>query len=194
MTIEIRNARVEDIPHLARVAIQAFGGYAEVMYEGAIPGRTVQQIMEHRFSRAGTTSSIRNSRVAEENKTVLGGLHAFPMDLADHDPEDLVIPEDRHPFFAPFDHLQAGGSYYINAVAVYPQFRGRGIATRLLERAEAEAIAMSFDRISLHVFAENIAALQLYKRIGYREVARQTVVPHPSLRYCGDLLVMTKKL
>ena len=107
MAIEIRRARVEDIPHMAYVAIQAFGGYAEVMYEGVIPGRTVQQIVEHRFSRSGATSSIRNSTIAEEDGAVLGGLHAFPMDLETNDPEDLLIPADRYPLFAPFEHLHA---------------------------------------------------------------------------------------
>ena len=194
MTVNIRNARVEDIPHMAYVAIQAFGGYAEVMYEGAIPGRTAQQIVEHRLSRGATTSSISNSRIAEDNGTVLGGLHAFPMDLSENDPQDLLIPEDRYPVFAPFEHLHANGSYYINAVAVYPQFRGQGVGTELMEKAEAEAVAMSFDYASLHVFAENANAVQLYEKIGYREFARQPVVHHPSLRYGGDLLVMTKKL
>ena len=194
MTVKIRKARVADIPHMAYVAIQAFGGYAEVMYEGAIPGRTVQQMVEHRFSRGGTTSSISNSRIAEDDGTVLGGLHAFPMDLSEDDPQDLLIPEDRYPVFAPFEHLHVDGSYYINAMAVYPQFRGQGIARQLMEKAEDEAVAMNFDHASLHVFAENANALQLYERIGYREFARRPVVRHPSLQYGGDLLVMTKKL
>ena len=110
MAVAIRNARVADIPHMAYVAIQAFGGYAEVMYKDVVPGRTVQQIMEHRFSRSGTTSSITNSRIAEDSGTVLGGLHAFPADLVADDPVDLLLRKDRDPVFTPFEHLHADGA------------------------------------------------------------------------------------
>lgn len=194
MAVKIRKARVEDIPHMAYVAVQAFGGYAEVMYDGAIPGRTVTQIVEHRFSRGGTTSSISNSRIAEDNGTVLGGLHAFPADSAADDPGDILIPEDRYPVFTPFEHLHADGSYYINAVTVYPEYRGLGAARLLMEKAEAEAKNQNFADVSLHVFAENLGAVLLYKKLGYREFARQPIVDHPSLRYSGDLLLMTRKL
>lgn len=194
MTVEIRNACVADIPHMAYVAIQALGGYAEVMYEGAIPGRTVQQIMEHRFSRGGTTSCISNSRIAEDNGTVLGGIHAFPADLAADDPRDLLIPEDRYSVFAPFEHLHADGSYYVFAVAVYPEYRGQGVARMLMEQAEAEARDQGFTDMSLHVFAENVGAVRLHENLGYHEFARQPVIHHPSLRYSGDLLLMTRKL
>ncbi len=194
MAIEIRRARVEDIPHMAYVAIQACGGYAEVMYEGVIPGRTLEQIVEHRFSRPGATSSFSNSRIAEDGGTVLGGLHAFPMDLMADDPVDPLIPEERFYIFAPFEHLHAEGSYYINAVAVYPQFQGRGIGRQLITEAESEAMAKAFEEISLHVFAENVRAVQLYESLGYRESGRQPVVHHERLRYSGDLLLMTRKL
>jgi len=179
---------------MAYVAIQAFGGFAEVMYDGVIPGRTVQQIVEHRFSRSGATSSISNSLIAEDEGVVIGGLHAFPADLSAEDPEDLLVPEDRYYAFEPFERLHAHGSYYINAVAVYPQYRGRGVARQLIERAEANAVAQAFAEASLHVFAENVSAVQLYERLGYREAARQSLVDHPSLRYPGDLLLMTRKL
>jgi len=194
MTVEIRNARVTDIPHMAYVAIQAFGGYAQVMYEGVIPGRTVQQIMEHRFSRSGTTSSITNSRIAEDSGTVLGGLHAFPADLTAHDPPDLLIPKDRDPVFAPFEHLHADGIYYINAVAVYPEYRGNGVARLLIEEAQSEARDQNYTNMSLITFAENVVVVRLYNNLGYREFARQPIVHHPSLDYSGDLLLMTREL
>ena len=194
MDVDIRPARAEDIPHMARFAMLAFGGYGEVMYEGVIPGRTAQQLMEHRFARAGTTSSLRYSRVAEGRRAVLGGLHAFPADLAAEDPEDLLIPEERYPVFEPFKHLDAAGSFYVNILAVYAEHRGRGIAWRLMEAAESEAKAGGFKTVSLIVFAENLGAMKLYEGLGYREAGRAPVVPHPSLDFGGDLLLLTRRL
>jgi len=78
--------------------------------------------------------------------------------------------------------------------AVYPRFRGRGVASALLKSAEAEAVAQGFDRASLYVFAANATAAQLYERRGYRAAGRCPLVPYPSLRYDGDLLLMTKTL
>ena len=194
MSIEIRRARVDDIPHMAYVAIHAFGGYGEVMYEGVIPGCTLEQIMEQRFSSPGATSNFSNSRIAEDGNTVLGGLHAFPMDLMVDDPKDSLISDERLYVLEPFEHLHAEGSYYINAVTVYPEYRGRGIGRQLIIRAEAEAMANAFEEMSLHVFAENVGAVGLYESLGYRESGRRPVVHHERLRYGGDMLLMTRKL
>ncbi len=194
MTTAIRPAREADIPHMAFVTTQAFGGYAEVMYEAAVPGRSVEEIMRARFFRDGATSHFVNSRVAEEAGAILGGLQAYAMDLLENDPDDTLIPKDRYGFFEPFDYLHADGSYYVNAVAVYPRYRGRGVARLLMRAAEADAVAQGFGEISLNVFAENAGAVGLYRKLGYREVARRPVVPHPRLLFGGDLLLMTRRL
>lgn len=194
MVLEIRHARVEDIPHLSWVLIQAWGGCADVMYKDVIPGRTLEQIVEHRLSRSGTTSGLGNSRIAADGETVMGGLHAYPMDLAEQDPPDPLIAEERSYVAEPFRRMHADGSYYIDAVAVYPEYRGRGIARRLMEEALAEAAAMGFDEVSLYVFAENRRAVRLYEFLGYREAAREPVVYHPDLKYGGDLLLMKKNV
>lgn len=40
------------------------------------------------------------------------------------------------------------------------------------------------------VFEQNAGAKRLYERHGFREVARRPVVPHESIRYTGDALLM----
>ena len=192
MAIEIRPARVAEIPHMAAFAMDAFNGYGEVMYAGVIPGRSAAALTEHRFSRAGTTASLAHSRIAEQDGVVLGGLHAFPADAGAGEPPDPLIPEARYAVFAPFERLHAPGSYYVNIVAVYPEWRGQGVARRLLAAAEAEAAAQGLGALSLTVFEDNAPALRLYRRLGYTEAARAPVVPHPHLRYGGDLLLMVK--
>jgi len=46
--------------------------------------------------------------------------------------------------------------------------------------------------MSLVVFEQNRDALRLYQRHGYREVARESIVPHPLIRLTGDALLMVK--
>ena len=77
-------------------------------------------------------------------------------------------------------------------MAVYPEFRGQGVARLLMEEAESEARHQNYTEVSLIVFAENVAAFRFYENLGYREFARQPVVHHPSLQYSGDLLLMNR--
>jgi len=194
MSTIIRRAGIADIPHLATFNIAAWGGVADIVYENAIPGRTVQEIIEHRFSRSNATSSHVNGWIAEHEGAIAGGLHAFPMDNEGNDPEDVLSNPDYQEIVAPFNHLHVPGSFYIEIVAVYPTYQGRGVARQLIEVSEADAAANGFEVMSLHVFDENVGARHLYESLGYREAGRCPLVNHPSLEYGGDLLVMTHQL
>jgi ribosomal protein S18 acetylase RimI-like enzyme len=57
--------------------------------------------------------------------------------------------------------------FYVSNVAVYPDFRGRGAGTLLLERAEKRARAAGSAAIVLDVETDNLPAIRLYQRRGY---------------------------
>ena len=194
MQFSIRPATVADIPHLAYTLLEATGGLVEAVYEGAIPGRESHLIVEHLYSRPETTTAFTNCRVAESEGRVLGCVHAFPMDAIGEGPADPLVSPDRFHLFEPFEHLHADGSYYLMALATYPEFRGMGVGRRLLAHAESDAKAKGFRETSLHVFAQNEGAVRLYEALGYRERARHPVVAHPKIRYGGDFLLMTRTL
>ena len=63
-------------------------------------------------------------------------------------------------------------------------------AFRLMKLAEAQAIAKGFAKLSLIVFEQNVKAKQLYERLGYREIAREVIVPHPLIHYSGDAILI----
>ena len=62
------------------------------------------------------------------------------------------------------------GEYFINNVAVLPDFQGRGVGTRLLAFAEGKAKSAGLGICSLCVEIENVGARSLYERLGYRMV------------------------
>jgi len=62
------------------------------------------------------------------------------------------------------------GEYFVNSIAVLPEFRRQGIATRLVTLAETRARQHGLDRCSLSVEVDNDAACSLYERLGYRIV------------------------
>ncbi|HXQ79122.1 MAG: GNAT family N-acetyltransferase [Thermoplasmata archaeon] len=63
---------------------------------------------------------------------------------------------------------------YVVGVATDPEYRGRGIASQLLERLRVEAVRLHRTWITLDTETENETALRVYRRAGYREIGRFT--------------------
>lgn len=59
------------------------------------------------------------------------------------------------------------GELFVEAFAVSPRERNRGIGTRLLRHAEAHAIEKGYQSIGLEVTDSNHAAIRLYSRLAY---------------------------
>ena len=64
--------------------------------------------------------------------------------------------------------------YYLANMAVFPDFRGRGIGSALLGHAEEKARRAGLKKCSLIVDTENPAARRLYERCGYKIVFTKT--------------------
>ena len=60
------------------------------------------------------------------------------------------------------------GVFTVDALAVHPSFRGWGVGTALLERAEEAARSQGKATMALGVLGDNAGAIRLYERHGYR--------------------------
>lgn len=79
---------------------------------------------------------------------------------------------------------------YITNVAVFPQFRGNGVATALLNRIFAFAREKRLAFVSLEVRASNEEAIRLYGKLGFKpEGRRRDFYRNPR----EDALIMTKR-
>lgn len=136
--------------------------------------------------------SYRNCTVVERADAVVGKLLTFPM-AARAEPAPPP-PYDGSDVFAPYRYLEAPGTWYVCGVALYPEHRGQGIGSRLMALAEEQARTRGHDRISLVAFEQNAGSVRLYHRLGYAEVARAPIVPHPLIHCRGDALLMVKSL
>lgn len=58
--------------------------------------------------------------------------------------------------------------FVVDSLAVDPAYRGRGVGTALLQKAEERARSMGKRTMSLGVVGENEGAIRLYERQGYR--------------------------
>ena len=59
------------------------------------------------------------------------------------------------------------------SIAVSPNSVGRGVGRRLLQAIEDEARRRGASRLHLEVRADNVSAIHLYERMGYRRVGRR---------------------
>jgi ribosomal-protein-alanine N-acetyltransferase len=57
---------------------------------------------------------------------------------------------------------------HINQLAVWPELRGRGLGTQLIEAVIAEAAHLGATELTLEVRASNEPALRLYDRAGFQ--------------------------
>ena len=123
---------------------------------------------------------------------VAGGIHAFPWEDIAEFPPDPLVPEERYAMAdEALRNLPAPGTYYVHALAVYPEFRRKGIASTLMSLGFKHAAEKGFAECSLYVFAENVGAVAFYNKDGFKEAGRYTVTEHPLLYFSGDMLLMT---
>jgi len=183
-----RAARKEDCGIIAALYSISSDGVADYVWTKlAEPREDILTVGRRRYEREDSVFSYRNCTVVESEGNIIGMLVAFPMHV---DPSQ----EESDPVLAPYSKLEEDNSYYICGMALFPEYRGRGIGTRLLALAEEHARDRGFKKVSLIVFEQNTGAKQLYDRAGYEEVSREAVYPHPLIHYTGDAILMVKEV
>ena len=188
--VRLRPARKSECRTIARLYALSSDGVSEYVWSReAAPGEALLDVGRRRYERETSLFSYKNCTLATLDETVLGMMVAFPVTARDAPPAP-----DPDPVLAPYAKLEACPSYYVCGVAVFPEYRGRGIGERLMALAEERARALDFHQLSLVVFEKNTGAKRLYERLGYRERAREAIVPHPLIRCTGDAVLMVKAI
>lgn len=133
-----------------------------------------------------------NATVAEEDGSIMG----MVLDYLQPNPYDTDGMEDLPDVIRPLIELEAlePGSWYINAIATYEKYRGRGVASALLAASEKSALQVAADRLSIIVAGKNAGACRLYRKLGYTDKAARAIVTYPGCEYDGDWLLMVKKI
>ncbi|MAN78998.1 MAG: GNAT family N-acetyltransferase [Rhodospirillaceae bacterium] len=188
--ILFRDAEQDDAREIAALYRLAAGGVADVIWDALKePGEDIVDAGARRYAREGADFSYQNCAIAECRGRPVGLLHAYPMQSdPDFDPASL------DPVLRPYAALEEEDSYYIAGIALKPDFRGRGMGTKMLRLAELRAFTRGLNKLSLIAFEENTASIRLYERLGYKEADSRDVVPHPFIQYDGRALLMVKTL
>ena len=190
---DIRPARKSDATAMAALVDIAGHGLPAYMWSRMKePGQSVLEFGRARAARDTGAFSWRNAHVLEAGGEVAALLVDYPLD----DPYVIGDLNEMPDFIHPMVRLeaQAPGSWYVNVVAAFPEFRGKGFGARLLALSEDRARAGNIATMSIIVAGENSGAVRLYSRTGYREVGREPVVEFPGCPHGGDWVLMTKEL
>lgn len=170
----IREAQASDAAHLVRFINMAADDLPLHFWRRSVgPDGDPWALGRERAARETGNFSYRNAWLAEVDGQVAACLLGYPAE-----DEPGPIDPDTPPIFVPLLELEAmaPGSWYLNVLATYDQFRGQGCGSALLARAEEIARAQGHKTISLIAEDTHQDALRLYRAKGYREVARRPVV------------------
>lgn len=180
----IREAKASDAEHLVRFINMAADDLPLHFWRKSVGAeRDPWDYGRERAARETGNFSFRNAWLAEVDGAVAACLLGYPAE-----DEPGPIDPDTPAIFVPLLELEAlaPGSWYLNVLATYDQYRGKGLGSALLAYAEDVAQRAGCKSISLIAEDTHLDALRLYAAKGYREVARRPVVK-------GDWLVDAKE-
>jgi ribosomal protein S18 acetylase RimI-like enzyme len=179
--MNIRSARIEDSPAAAELISETMEGFGDAVLGFGDRQRSIKAIGKF-FAKTGNRFSHRSTFMAEFMNQTAGLLLAFPgKDLG-----KLTLPMAYQIWsiyslrevlkLAALAPKAATGEearpdeFYIAHLAVFPQFRQRGIGRALLAYADELGLKAGFTKCSLCVDVDNPAAQKLYLSSGYRIV------------------------
>ena len=187
-----RPATVDDATVLAELINYAGEGLPLYLWsQMAEPGEAAWDVGRRRAAREEGGFSYRNATIIEHDGQCAGCLIGYEIpDSAE------PIPDDMPAIFLPLQELEnlAPGAWYINVLAVRPQFRSKGLGAKLLALAEETAQGLGKRGMSVIVSDANLGAHRLYKRFGYDERARRLMVKENWENEGRSWVLLTKNL
>jgi ribosomal protein S18 acetylase RimI-like enzyme len=190
LTPPIRAATPDDAAALADFVHFASEGLAlRVWSKLAGPGGDAWAIGRERAGRETGSFCYRNAFVLEVGGAAAAGLIGDPLPNA-----PVAIAPELPATFVPLQELEnlAAGSWYVNVLAAYPEHRGKGLGTALLDLAQAVALKLGRPGLSIIVSDANGGARRLYERCGYREAGRRQMLKDDWINPGTHWVLLTK--
>ena len=161
-----RPARKADADALAELVNFAGEGLPVYLWSGmTADGQSVWEVGRERAEREAGSFSYRNAIVREDAGRVTAALIGYPLAST----PDPTAYNDMPAMFVPLQQLEdlAPQTWYVNVLAAYPDYRGRGIGSELLTIAVRLARRAGCRGLSIIVSDANTGARRLYERAGY---------------------------
>jgi len=188
-----RVARPEDAFSMAKLVDIAGEGLPFYLWTGmASDGQSPWDVGQERARRESGGFSYRNTIVREYSGQVVASLVGYSLDDEPQPTDYSNMP----PMFVPLQELEdmAPGTWYVNVLATFSEFRGKGYGSELLSLAEAIARECAKRGLSIIVADTNTRARSLYERLGYREQAQRPMVKEKWQHPGENWILLLKKI
>ncbi len=166
--VTIRDARKEDAPFLAECILAGFhfSDFDEMVSDDM--SDTLERLTECEACE-DTLYSFTKTRVAEVDGTPAGALLSYPGELY-LELRDKTFREYWPAFFT--EHPESDpetdpGEYYLDSLAVHPDYRKQGIGKALLEDGIIKGASQGFKRISIIAETEYPHLIRYYESLGF---------------------------
>ncbi len=169
--LTFRPATADDVPFLARVIMETSDGIVQHVVTGLIPFRKPEEIFAMVIAREGSHFHVSNMVVAEQAGKIVGMLFAYSADQQEIPTVmEKMLPKKKLEPVRPILTAAVPDTLYINTLWVDPEMRGQGVATALIDYANVWAKDKNLKGLSLHCWADNEGAIQLYSKHGFKPV------------------------
>lgn len=188
-----RKGTRNDVVALTELVNFAGKGLPLYLWEkSAEAGETGWDVGRRLAARAEGKFSCTNALVAEIGGTCVACLIGYPQHSGPEAIDDAKVP----PIFVPLRELEdiAPDSWYINTLAVFPEYRRRGLGSRLIALSEGMAREAGERYMSLIASDNNESAIRIYRRLGFRIVAMREMVKEQWPSEGKQWMLMTKAL
>lgn len=180
--ITIQPSQINHIPDIVKLITIAMTPDCCLHYAG--PGRTIEDfahVLQHLATMEQSQYSYRNTLVAlTDENNVAGCCTAYDGARLHHLRQAFfhTMEQKLNRRFDTFDDETQPGEFYIDSLAVYPQFRRQGIATALLQATIKQAQTLNLPT-ALLVDQNNPHALSLYTSLGFLNTGQTHWGGHP---------------
>ena len=173
----IRKATINDAPLIAKAVAMAIGDET-ILHNYA--GENYLEVFTTIAQTPNTQYSYTNALIAETTNAQAIGV------VIGYDGAKLHTLK-QHTLKIVFDHTHHTPTiadeadtdeFYIDTIAVLPQFRNNGIGQNLLKTICNEALSQQHQRIGLIVDLTNPKAEKLYTSIGFKHIGYKTFFTH----------------
>jgi ribosomal protein S18 acetylase RimI-like enzyme len=174
--IQIRPAQPTDAEIAAPLLYSAYT-HVLTAYPLAEEENGFLQRLEYFFPLEGNRFSYRYTIIAEYEHQVAGLILSFAgsEELQLNATIEQQFQHSSSGFRRRLEREAADDEWYIDALAVFTNWGGKGIGAQLLLAAEQEATKHNYKKMALNVAKDNDRAFRLYQRLHYH-VAGETIL------------------
>ncbi|GGI42441.1 GNAT family N-acetyltransferase [Mammaliicoccus stepanovicii] len=133
---------------------------------------TILNVIEQSIVEGNHRNNYQNIHIYEEDGEVAGFINCCPGDIEltlESNWKDINFVDSFKLEGTPLPEKEADdGDLYIESVAVFSKFRGKGIATKLINYVFEFAHLQGFEQVSLNCELDNKGAMKLYEKLGFK--------------------------